>query len=274
MNLRSEKLPSGSIEFVTAFYPGPSKHTDATYDHWARQLFRATRHSILHFFVPSSCVADRFSRLGAGRNVRFRMLCREDLPALQMRVAWDTQVDLDPERATHQNSSHLYVVWNSKVGLAAQVAKSSVSRAPIFWIDAGYVRSIRTQRAISRFPSRQQAGLIAAGGLHFLAVEPFTETELRNRSTALPDDFRGLVRIGGGMFGGISDSWSRFLPAYEQALAKWSATGHFVGKDQNLFAALILRRPDLSKAWVARRRLGGLWFELPTSIGRRQEITG
>lgn len=273
MNLRAEKPPSGSIEFVTAFYPGPSKHADASYDHWVRQLFRATRRSILHFFVPSSCVADRFSALGAGSNVRFQLLCREDLPALQLGVAWDAQTVLDPERAIHRSSSHLYVVWNSKVGLAARVAKTSDPRTQIFWIDAGYVRSIRTQRAISRFPSRQQAGLTAAGGLHFLAVQPFSEPEIRNRSAALPDDFRGLVRIGGGMFGGIPDSWSRFLPAYEQALAKWSATGQFVGKDQHLFAALILRRPDLAKAWVARRRLGGPWFELPTSIGRRQAIT-
>lgn len=272
MRISSAKQSSKPVEYVTAFYPGPNKHPDSSYRRWAQRLFQATRRTIIHLYVPSDQVASNFAALGVHSGVHFHVVRPEDLPARRLPVDWESQVRIDPERAIHRDSSHLYVVWNSKVGLAAQIAETADATTSVFWIDLGYVRNLRTHRVVSRFPSQQQVSLIQAGGLHFLAVEPFSEPEIEARSSALPDDFRGLVRIGGGMFGGVSEAWSRYSAAYGEAIAKWASSGQFVGKDQYAFAAICLRRPDLATAWKMTRRLGNPWFEFPRDIGRQQAM--
>lgn len=262
---------SGTLaEYVTAFYPGPSKHGLRSYYSWVQRLYRATRRTMLHFYVPSPDVAARLGALGAPESVIFHVLEEDQLPARHLQIDWQAQVELDPERAIHPHSDHLYVVWNSKTRLAQRVAEKLESERLLFWVDAGYVRSRRTQRLLGSFPRPWQVDAVATGGVHFLAIEAFTSQEVAARSTACPNDFKGMVRIGGGMFGATPDAWNSFTQAYEDYLEIWSQEGQFVGKDQYVFASMILQRPDLATAWTVTRRLGNPWFDLPMSLGRRR----
>ena len=267
MKIRRVEGNARPIDFVSAFYPGPNKYGDASYLRWIRELFVATRGAWLHFYVPTKALEHRMRGLGASETVVFHVLSEEDLPARNLAVPWEDQVLLDPERLTHQESPHLYVVWNSKVGLSARIAAASDPETQVFWIDAGYVRDARTREAIRRFPSRRQIRSGAQGGLHFLLVKSFTGAERRHAQEAVPDDFRGLVRLGAGMFGGRQHAWGAFDQHFSRAIEAWAESGQFVGKDQYVFAAILLRRPELATAWRVSRVWGDPWFSFPQSFG-------
>ena len=269
MRLHSALTPKTDVAFVTAFYPGPSKHSRNRYLKWAERLFLATPHAPLHFYVPSREAANELAARGAPNSVVFHVLNFWSLPANQLDINWNEQVAQDPERIIHRSSPHLYVVWNSKVGLVAQVAQNSEPETMLTWIDAGYVRNMRTQIAVRFFPTLRQNFFASTGRLHFLALSDFTEAERRKSIFASPNDFRGLIRLGGGMFAGRPGAWMKFSRAYSDALVTWSSEGEFVGKDQNVFASLLLRRPNLGVAWKARRLSGNPWFSFPQSFGRR-----
>lgn len=253
--------------FVTAYYPGPAKHAEEQYLQWARRLFRSAPGEIV-CFVPDEQIQTLMRSTALARNVEFCVLPFMQLPAIRMVGDWRAQIALDPERARHGNSTHLYVVWNSKTFLVQRALVDRSGSRAAFWIDVGYVRSVLTEmqlRGCARRLSRESSD---ASKMHLLSLKPFDREEVAAAATTHPDKFNGKVRLGGGMYGGHVSAWEKWAVAYEGALRMHAGDGCFVGKDQNIMATIALQHSGLCALWSASRERGDPWFSLPRAIGR------
>lgn len=262
-------MRSADVQFVTAFYPGPSKHPSALYALWAAELFMHCGYRIT-CFVPDKDAARRVAAWSQHREtVRIRILPADRLPALAFVDDWEAQFALDPEQGIHR-SSHLYKVWNSKPFLAQEVAADASDAGLVFWIDIGYVRHARTGVSLQHLDSARLRGVLGDARMYLLSLRDFSRGE-RGRSTVIsPDEFLRSIRLGSGMFGGTGRSWDRWTPSYGDALRSFARSGCFVGKDQNVVAALVLRDPSNVRVWRARRFGGDPWFSFPRAVGKHE----
>jgi hypothetical protein len=258
-----------TVRLVTAFYPGPSKHSSTAYAIWASHLFTHCDDAIT-CFVPDADVARRVAHWAGHRaSVRTRVVPAEELPALEYVHDWDAQTALDPERHLHRGS-HVYKVWNSKPFLVQAVAEQSAASDLVFWIDIGYVRDARTGESLHRLRSDDLKAVLGNGRTHLLALRNFSRSERSGSAGITPDAFLRSTRLGGGMFGGTVESCGRWSASYGEALRCFSQRGCFVGKEQNVVAALALREPHRVHVWRAPRFGGDPWFSFPRAVGRTE----
>ena len=246
---------------VTAFYEMRSKFPSAQYMEWIRAFFTTYSGHIV-IYTDESYVA-RFTEWRAPFADRTHIVVqpRESWEAATKFPSgfWDTQHKMDHEAARH--SPELYMIWYQKNAFVQQtIRENPFGHRKFMWCDAGVVRTPTIRSWVSTLANRGHRML--NDKLTVLEIQPFSREE---RLAPQPVDFiHNKNRIGGGVLAGGVEAWRKWDEHYAEMLRIFGEAGLFVGKDQNLFANMVLRWPNDAHVVPANAGVGAdnYWFYL------------
>jgi Bacterial protein of unknown function (HtrL_YibB) len=236
-----------------------SKHPEANYDLWMQNFLRITSPIIVYSTQESVPLILRYRE---ERPIMIKVL--EDvweLPCGRFRHDYEGyQFTVDPENHIHY--PELYVIWNSKTALVAEVAKENPFHSQYFiWADIGSFRDNRS-RALGQWPLESTVKeLILTDPDRVLVgvVDDNSTSTYAMEQGPLAADF-----VQGGFFGGTARAVRWFHRAFQKWHDIYLAKGFFVGKDQRIFNALVLSFPRHFLALEAFRFpyevCGSAWF--------------
>ncbi|MHB1953542.1 MAG: WlaTC/HtrL family glycosyltransferase [Sulfobacillus sp.] len=111
------------------------------------------------------------------------------------------------------------------------------------WADIGYFRDPQiVMRYADTFPS---ASKIPPGRITYLQMRDFALEDSIRQADGICGQFKGMVRIGGGMFAGHRKTIVKYGRKYLDMFARYQSAGRFAGKDQDLIASIVCEEPDL-----------------------------
>ena len=250
------------VTVVSAYYPIPSKHEVSTYVDWIKGFWLTTKCNLV-FYTDSGLVhlfEDMFSvREGATRVVGLDFQSLSAFTEISPN-AWVETARLDTE---HGHSPELYALWYEKKEFVRRAIEMNPFKSCKFvWCDAGIGRYPEWNNALGGFPRRE---MIPRGRMLVLEIDPFLPEDY----VADTDGIMGVgcakrATIGGGILASDIDGWREWSRAYDAMLMRYHLAGHFIGKDQNIMASMILERPELAIPVRRFTELGPIqgWFSL------------
>ena len=276
----SRTCSTALVTIVTSYYRlgDRSKHSDAEYKVWTRNFFKlndamvvftdAQTFSYLRTLRPSkdSCAIFIIQNLNETYTAGL--------------TSWSRQLKLDPEAGIHY--PELYIIWNQKSDWLHTVAqKNPFKSTHFFWADSGQFRSqsFTTSAWIRSFTTSawiRYTDFIPSGKILVLCIEHFKDHEIVLDSTGKVF-FRDstVSRLGGGTFGGDTDSVERWRELFYRKLQEYLKADIFAGKDQMIMASICIEHSDL--CWMVDGdkvlEADNVWFALqPILAGKTQQI--
>ena len=225
-----------SVCVVSAFYRIPSKHSVESYLKWMDLFFKATPCKLVLFTEPA--LVGLFSQMREAWPDRTMIIGWpfQEFTALKR---WGAQVWMDAKAMDKEagHSPELYCMWYEKKEFVLRaIALKAFAAEKFVWCDAGILRFENwLPPVVAHFPLDQR---IEAGKITVLQVVDFKDDD------GVDTDFAGVNRIGGGIQAGDAEAWTWWSGAYDAMLAKYLASGRFVGKDQSLIAACVLQTTE------------------------------
>ncbi len=227
---------------VTAFYEMKSKFPSAQYLQWIQNFF----HNYPGYMViyTDDKYKPLFEEMRAAFQDKTKIIClpRESWGACKdfPDGFWESQYELDHEKG---HSPELYKIWYQKNDFVQRTIKANpFGHKKFMWCDAGAVRDSFTQKCISAMTHGQR---IHADKMSVLQIEPFTADERAVYHTKGLANFQyNKNRIGGGILAGGVEAWRTWDKHYREMIGEMVKKGMFVGKDQNVFANMVLRWPS------------------------------
>ena len=144
----------------------------------------------------------------------------------------------------------LYIVWAEKCNFVRKAIINNYFNSTCFyWIDSGWFRdSKEINRFINGWPSpdicyRDNRVLVNLVG-------NFSSTEIKKIREFNIKSIKKLLRVlntASGMFGGQKAKLIKFIELYYQAIIKFDQNKLFIGKEQNIFAYISFKYPEIVK---------------------------
>jgi glycosyltransferase involved in cell wall biosynthesis len=248
------------VTVVTAYYPVRSKYSIEQYLGWILSFWPKTQCCLIFYTDPQ--FVSIFERAFMSRtSVRVVGLPFSSLSAftkLSYKV-WATARLLDKE-PTH--TPELYALWYEKKECVLRTIESNPFCSDRFvWCDAGIGRYPELAVALERFPVRER---IPQGRMLVLEIDPLRQEDCHRDAWGIPGMFDAVATFGGGVLASDAEGWMRWSSAYDAMLMRYHLAGRFIGKDQNIFASMLLEQPDLALTVRRPSVLGPIvgWFYL------------
>jgi hypothetical protein len=221
------------VTVVSCYYRIPSKFPPAQYDEWIANFMSLPMNTII--YSTGEALRDLEAKYPASEKRKYI-----DRPIAEFELSkYDLSHDLEMDKETSiGHSIDLYKVWGEKTFFIADAIARNVYKSNKFlWCDIGCFRDTTAMRRFEGFPTGAQ---IIPGKITMLQLEPFRGTDV---AYPINEQFRGRVTVGGTVFGGYAETCLWFRDAYASILGEANKAGVFKGKDQDLFAFLIMRNP-------------------------------
>jgi hypothetical protein len=228
--------------FVTAYWQGPSKHTQTEYTFWIRRFLSIFVGQLYFYTTPLTWeFLINETLLGSNIHQRFNYTDAYQIPCMSpLRSVYAAQWRIDPEKRIHQ--PRLYAVWNGKLCLLSEISLINPA-ATVFWIDAGSCREKQYQRI--KFPNP---------GRIISIVKPETKgsmifTMWRYRRFRRPGFMRFFreVYVIGGFFGGDQAALRKYSLGFWAIHDYFLKENYFIGKDQHIMSTYLVYADE---AWV------------------------
>lgn len=248
------------VTVVTAYYPVRSKYSVEQYMGWILSFWPKTSCALV-FYTDPRLVRVFEEAFLSRKSVRVVGLPFSSLSAFRKlsHKVWFRARALDTE-ATH--TPELYALWYEKKEFVQRTIASNPFCSDRFvWCDAGIGRYPELNMALQRFPQRER---IPQGRMLVLEIDPLKQEHCETDAWGIPGKFDTAATFGGGILASDSEGWMRWIRAYDAMLMRYHLAGRFIGKDQNIFASMILEQPDLVVTVQRPRALGPIvgWFYL------------
>ena len=220
---------------VSCYYRIPSKHSPTDYESWIANFMALPMKTII--FGDTDSIAYLTANYPQSS-----MRIYVNRPFNEFETAkydWTQDERMDAETA-NGHTAKLYMIWNEKIFMMNLVANLNPYKSDVFvWCDIG---CFRNSIWLSKFQTFPDPSAIDPAKLTMLQVDPFLSTDSPYPITEL---FRQRNSVGGTMFAGGSAILKQILSLYIDILNEATNAGIFKGKDQTMFAFLILRYPHL-----------------------------
>ena len=226
---------------VSSYYKIPSKYNHtSTYVKWMAHFMSMNFKCVI--FVDSASHKELAATWPA--TSRRKYIVREIADFESGRVGtvnWTAHERLDPELHVGHNAL-LYQLWSEKIFMVGHVVETNPFQTDTFaWTDIGAFRDPSRLSSLKGYPDPTRFN---TNKVTFPQIEHFTSCETENFER-IDRRFLDKIRIGGGHFAGSSDALLRFRELYREILQESFDEDVFIGKDQSMFAFLILRHPSL-----------------------------
>jgi hypothetical protein len=270
-------LPEGTFDpadtrpvtVVTAYYEMKSKYSSAKYREWVAR-FLATLTCPIVFFTDTATLPFLDACPRVSSSVEFVVLPRADWkandPAHFPAGFWEGQWAMDPEQGIH--SAELYKVWYEKKEFVLRaIARNPFGSTKFVWTDAGIMRSPALAALLAtRYPV---AARIPSDRMMLLNVGPFTRSDDVERVVNGVTMKGGIdkMRIGGGVLAATATVWQRWSELYDDAVGRYRQARLFIGKDQTMFATLVLERKEFHSLLDLKKIAPEPWFYLLLYLG-------
>ena len=239
-----------SATVVTAFYKfGKSKHTYGEYLSWIQNFFVSTTSPVVCFCENSKVLSVFKAPHTQVTFIEQPLVGSFELTTPEWMERWTRQMEKDPEAAIH--SPELYVIWALKQEFVKKAIERNLYGSTHFvWCDIGCFRSPENLERPLRF------------------AEAVSTITVPGKITVLNIAER---HIGGGVLAGDTAAWSLFTERYLRSLAHFEENGIFYGKDQDVYAHMLQRSPELfdvvkAKVWGRKKyhegKVDTRWFYL------------
>lgn len=226
---------------VTSYYITPSKHKHEKYAEWIANFMSMRLQTVIFVDATSHAVLSALYPESSHRKYRI-------LPLEEFTVAAAANWKADEARDHEKSVGHtapLYQIWHEKAHMVERVIRENPYGSQWFgWVDIGCFRSTADLARFSGFPRVGTATTVPHGKITMLQIEPFVDAD-RTKLETVDERFRFINRVGGTMFFGDAAACLRFTTLHKATLAEFAATGAFAGKDQSIYAFMVLRMPEL-----------------------------
>jgi hypothetical protein len=155
---------------------------------------------------------------------------------------WQNQHEKDHEKEKH--SAELYMIWYQKNDFVQRtIRENPFGHQKFMWCDAGAVRNGIIKDWITNL--HKAGNRILADKMTVLEIQPFTvQDRLLHIQNGVVDFTQNINRIGGGILAGGAEAWAKWDANYKATMKLFVEKNLFVGKDQNLFANMVLKYPN------------------------------
>jgi len=243
---------------VSSYYRIPSKHSHVKYEEWIANFMTVTEKTPVVIFGDADSLTFLRSKYPESPTRRYRNRSLSEFET--RRWDWVKEVAKDGEVAVGHNAQ-LYQIWAEKIFMVADVIATNPFASDKFvWCDIGCFRNAAWLPRFHGFPHAQA---IDGDRVSFLQMAPFTaEDAAAATGGPFTDRFKDRHTVGGTMFAGGAAALLQFRNLYADLLTEADAVGAFKGKDQNLYAWLTLKYPQLFLR-IPTRDIGyDPWFAL------------
>ena len=224
---------------VSAYYKINSKHTSAKYEAWIANFMKLATdmNTIIYGDKDSLKLLTTLYPASPVRTYIERPF--EDF--YTSKWSWAKEEAMDPELSKGHNA-RLYQIWNEKIFMVYDaITQNPYNTNTFVWLDIGCFRDSSWLPKFIDFPSPLRFNHKTVS---FLQMEDFYTS---NPAEIYPvsNRFIDRITIGATMFAGGTEALLKLRDVYEDVLDEADALNVFKGKDQNMYAFCILRKPNL-----------------------------
>lgn len=256
---------------VSCYFRMKSKHSEDQYDKWisnfmsldAKVVIYGDSESINHLQTKWPSIS--LSRI---------YIQREIVNFVTSQWDWSFDLSIDEEISVG-HSINLYKIWSEKIFMVADtITNNPFSTDTFVWVDIGCFRkSSNDAKTFNGFPDKTR---FDNSKVTFMQIQPFTTEEKLHLET-VDSRFRKVDRIGGTIFAGGKLALLSFRNLYEDIISEFKSTKVFAGKDQSLYAFLVLRYPKLFQV-VDTNKVNlpngfDIWFSLQIAFSSANPLT-
>jgi hypothetical protein len=219
---------------ITCYYNIASKFSHDHYMSWISNFMSIPFNSII--FCDKNSFDVLMSLYPENATRKYRIVEMADFYV--SRFDWIKDHQIDPEKSIH--SPELYKIWAEKIFFVERAINENVYNTDYFtWTDIGSFREPSRLSVFQGYPR-----VVNSSCLTFLQLYEFTPEQASNIQT-VDNRFLYSNGIGGGIFTGRKDILLKFKDLYVEMIDEFDKNNIFKGKDQTLFAFIILRNPSL-----------------------------
>lgn len=231
-------LGSDLTTVVTSYYNIPSKYNHSiSYLRWIPNFMAMDFKCVI--FVDSFSFRKLSKKWPPTHRRSYLIKEISDFESSHGKWNWFAQELLDPEYYMGHNAL-LYKLWSEKVFMVGETVRLNPYNTLTFaWTDVGAFRDPSILPMLNGYPDPTKFN---TRKVTFPQIMPFTREE-QEHIEIVDNRFIKTVRIGGGHFAGSGMALLRFAVLFRSMLTEFQNAGVFYGKDQSLFAYLILRHP-------------------------------
>jgi len=252
-----------SVTLVSAYYNVPSKTTKNKYLEWARNFFAIPNVNLVFYTdAENSDVFKGFNR--DTKHTLFKTLPLSETEAFQkFGTKFEKQFNenMDPEKILHK-SHLLYLIWTQKNYFLERVANENPFNSTHFlWCDVGCFRddSVKMENFPLLMPAMTEPGKVLIS-----LMDKFNAKDNENT------DFTFRSCVTGAIFGGDKKAILQWVEKYEEMVNSYILQNRFAGKDQNIYASLILKNPELVTTILNPKE--NLWFGFQDSLSGKSPL--
>jgi hypothetical protein len=219
------------VTIVTCYFEIPSKYSTSKYDEWMRNM-------LLNIETPMIiyCDSKSIQKIGQLRSgfIKTTLLIQTeitDFMCYKYLEDWKRTLELDSSKDIH--NIELYMIWAEKSAFLKKSVEMNPFKSYFFmWCDIGYFRN-----TVCHIPAEKLR--------HFPSLNKINQLP-RNKMLLLSLlYYYTQPKIGGGMFGGFSDTIMSWYKIYYEILEEFFATNKFAGQDQVIMKEITIRYPEL-----------------------------
>ena len=229
-----------SVTVVSCYYEMPSKASKMNYLRWASNLLSNKEMKMIVFTDIKH--VETFKEMRQDDNILYKIVDFQDTEAyIKYNTKFEKEFEKDPERSIHK-SHFLYLVWTQKNYFLRNVSKENPFNTTHFlWCDIGCFRNGPDE--VCNFG--KLLPFCEDGKMNISSVE-------RKRSTDNTEtDFTDRILLAGAIFGGDKKACDKWVEEYEYMISSYFSRNLFAGKDQNIYASMIINKPELANVWKA-----------------------
>lgn len=245
---------SHPVTIVSAFYMIPSKRSSDIYKKWMIHFYGKYSKPMVIFTDEENFKFIQTLRKKFYLNTKIILLPFKDLYMQKYRTNFENTNLIDNEK---NHTPDLYMIWGEKPFFMKRAANINHFNSEHFiWMDAGYIRG---NYLSENFPNLSKVKMYG-NKITFLQVASYDSKDtifldFNNQTKTLIDkdgileyakskDNDKIVSVGGGFIMANKSNTEWFCEKYEELLQKYFRMNIFAGKDQTLFANIILSDKD------------------------------
>jgi glycosyltransferase involved in cell wall biosynthesis len=229
---------------VTAFYPMKSKFSISNYLLWIKEFFETYDGHMVIYTEANYAKFFQLFRVKHADRTRICVAPKESWGAIvdHGEKFWADQYEMDHEKEKH--SAELYMIWYQKNDFMQRtIRENPFGHQKFMWCDAGVVRNGTIKDWVANL--HKAGNRILADKMTVLEIQPFTvQDRLLHIQNGFVDFTQNINRIGGGILAGGAEAWAKWDANYKATMKLFVEKNLFIGKDQNLFANMVLKYPN------------------------------
>lgn len=242
-----------NITLVSAFYIFKSKFSVDKYKGWIKNFMKLKSNKVI--FTNKETIS-HIQGFGHSQNTRFIMLEIPDFLTSKYDEEWKKHLEMDHEK---YHTINLYKIWAEKTEFLHKAINLNCYSTDYFvWCDIGCFRNPKRINEFINWPKSNQIH----NKVIFLEIKPFSNSETQNIQN-VDIRFKRADRIGGGIIAGHKTKLLEWHAKYFDMLQQFFNKGVFAGKDQSVYAFVILQNPELVEIIKAPKDYKhDIWFYL------------